>query len=306
MANDAQITGLGGVMITGASSGIGKTCAIYLDQRGYRVFAGVRKAADGEALTAAAPRVRPLIVDVTDQQSVAGAAEQVKQALGETPLAGLVNNAGIGLGGPAEFLALSDMRRQMEVNLVGQLGVIQAFMPMLRRSRGRIVNISSVGGRAATPFLAPYCASKFALEALSDCLRVEVKPWGIKVAVVEPGAIQTSIWDKSRNTVEEVTRSLPPEGLRLYGEEIGRMRVLIAMQERMAIPAERVAAVVAHALSARRPRTRYLVGFDAKVMALLHWLLPDRAYDAVLAMMMRRMSKGETSAGEARSQTTPS
>ncbi len=297
MPDDGQINGAargavkGAVMITGASTGIGRATALHLAQLGYRVFAGVRKTADADALTASgAAGLSPVMIDVTDQQSIAAAAAHVKQAMGTTLFTGLVNNAGIGVGGPGEFLSLPELRRQLEVNFVGQLAVIQAFIPMLRTSRGRIVNISSVGGKAATPFLAPYAASKFALEALSDCLRSELKPWGIEVALIEPGAVQTAIWDKSRDTVDEVTRSLPPEGLRLYADEIARMGRLVAAQEGMAIPAERVAQAIAHALTARRPRTRYLVGTDAKLMALFHWILPDRAYDALLAMMMRRMS----------------
>jgi len=165
MANEAEVPGRapGGVVITGASSGIGKACALYLDERGYRVFAGVRKASDGEALTkVASSRLIPVTLDVTDASAVSDAARQVEQALGELPLIGLVNNAGIGTGGPVEFLAPSELRRQMEVNLVGPLAVIQAFMPLLRRSRGRIVNISSISGKMAAPFFFPYNAPECA------------------------------------------------------------------------------------------------------------------------------------------------
>jgi NAD(P)-dependent dehydrogenase (short-subunit alcohol dehydrogenase family) len=298
MANDAQLSARGGVMITGASSGIGMECALYLDKRGYRVFAGVRKASDGDVLTkAGSPRLSPVIIDVTDAKSVCDAAKVVEQALGAVPLAGLVNNAGVGVGGPVEFLAPAELRRQMEVNLIGPLAVIQAFMPMLRRNRGRIVNISSIGGIVATPFLSAYCASKFALEALSDCLRAELKPWGIEVSIVEPGAIKTRIFEKARGTVDDVLRGLPADGLRYYGGEIDVMRNLIAMQERSAVPAERVAKVVEHALSARRPRARYLVGVDAKVMASLHWVLPAKAFDGVFAMFKRRFGGGQAAGG---------
>lgn len=281
-----------GVVITGASSGIGKACALYLDSRGWRVFAGVRKAADGEALAkAASPRLSPLILDVTDAKTVSDAATQVEKALGDVALIGIVNNAGIGTGGPVEFLDPSELRRQMDVNLVGPLTVIQAFMPMIRRGRGRIVNVSSVGGKVATPFVGPYCASKFALEALSDSLRAELKPWGIEVSLVEPGAVKTAMFEKARNTVDDVLGVLPAEGARYYGNEIEAMRGLIASQERVAVSAEAVARVVEHALIARRPRTRYLVGRDAKLMAFFHWLLPDRAFDRLLATTMRRLSR---------------
>ncbi len=281
-----------GVVITGASSGIGKACALYLDSRGWRVFAGVRKAADGEALAkAASPRLSPLILNVTDAKTVSDAATQVEKALGDVALIGIVNNAGIGTGGPVEFLDPSELRRQMDVNLVGPLTVIQAFMPMIRRGRGRIVNVSSVGGKVATPFVGPYCASKFALEALSDSLRAELKPWGIEVSLVEPGAVKTAMFEKARSTVDDVLGVLPAEGARYYGNEIEAMRGLIASQERVAVSAEAVARVVEHALIARRPRTRYLVGRDAKLMAFFHWQLPDRAFDRLLATTMRRLSR---------------
>ncbi len=302
MANDAQVPGLtgGGVVITGASSGIGKACALYLDQRGYRVFAGVRKVSDGEALTkAASSRLSPVILDVTDAKAVSDAAAQVERALGELPLIGLVNNAGVGVGGPIEFLAPSELRRQMEINLVGPLAVIQAFMPMLRRSRGRIVNVSSIGGKVASPLLGPYAASKFALEALSDSLRAELKPFGIDVSIVEPGSIKTQMFEKAQDYVDELSRGLPADAIRYYGQQIEMTRNLIAMQDRSAIPAERVAAVIEHALTARRPRTRYLVGTDAKLMAFFHWLLPDRAFDGLLAMAMRPLAGGEAGSRDA-------
>ena len=283
----------GGVVITGASSGIGRECALYLDRRGFRVFAGVRKAADGEALArAASARLTPLILDVTDARSVTESAATVKLALGNAPLVGIVNNAGIGIGGVVEYLAPSELRRQMEVNLIGPLAVIQAFMPMLRASRGRIVNISSVGGKVATPFVGPYCASKFALEALSDSMRAELKPWGIHVSIVEPGAVKTAMFEKARSAVEDALGSLPPEGLQYYGKEVELMRGLIASQELVAVNAEAVAKVVEHALIAPRPRTRYLVGRDAKLMAFFHWLLPDRAFDGLLSMAMRHLARG--------------
>ena len=279
------------VMITGASSGIGRACALYLDRNGWRVFAGVRKSADGESIAKeASERLSAVIVDVTDEQSVTRAAGEIANALGNGALDGLVNNAGIALGGPVEFLSLAELRRQMEVNLIGQVAVTQALMPLLRRGPGRIVNISSVGGKVATPFLAPYNASKYALEALSDCMRAELKPWGIIVSIVEPGAIQSTIWDKARDLVKDVSGALPPEGVKLYGGEIEQMSKLIGAQEKMAVPAEKVAQAVEHALSAARPRIRYLVGADAHLMAGLRWVLPDRAHDWVMDQVMRRLA----------------
>ena len=300
MASDPQGTGAarGGIVITGASTGIGRECAFHLDRLGYRVFASVRKASDGEALAkTASPRLTPIIIDVTDERTITEAAAQVEQALGDAPLVGLVNNAGMGIGGPVEFLQASELRRQMEVNLIGPMLVTQAFMPMLRRSRGRIVVISSVGGKVATPLLGPYCASKFALEGLCDSMRAELKPFGISVSIVEPGGVKTAMVDKARSAADHALRSLPPEGVRYYGTQIEMLRGLIDSQEQAAVTADVVVKVVEHALTADRPRTRYLVGRDAKLMALFHWLLPDRAFDGLLAMMMRRLStNGKTTA----------
>ncbi len=299
MASDAQgsAAARGGIVITGASTGIGRECALYFDRLGYRVFAGVRKPSDGEALVrAASPRLSPVIIDVTDARTITEAAAQVEQALGDVALVGLVNNAGIGIGGPVEFLQASELRRQMEVNLIGPVLVTQAFMPMLRRSRGRIVFISSVGGKVATPLLGPYCASKFALEGLCDSMRAELKPFGISVSIVEPGGVKTAMVDKARSAADDALRSLPPEGVRYYGSQIEVLRRLIDSQGEAAVTADVVVKVVEHALTAARPRTRYLVGRDAKLMALFHWLLPDRAFDGLLAMTMRRLSSGKTTA----------
>ncbi len=240
MASDAQgsAAARGGIVITGASTGIGRECALYFDRLGYRVFAGVRKASDGEALAkAASPRLTPVIIDVTDARTITEAAAQVEQALGDVPLVGLVNNAGIGIGGPVEFLQASELRRQMEVNLIGPVAVTQAFMPMLRRSRGRIVVISSIGGKVATPLLGPYCASKFALEGLCDSMRAELKPFGISVSIVEPGGVKTAMVDKARSAADDALRSLPPEGVRYYGSQIETLRGLIDSQEQAAVTA---------------------------------------------------------------------
>jgi len=303
MANNGNGSGVtgGGVVITGASTGIGRECALYLDRRGFKVFAGVRKAADGEALAkAASARLTPVILDVTDERTVTAAADIVSMALADAPLVGIVNNAGVGIGGVLEYIAPSEVRRQMEVNLIGPLAVIQAFMPMLRRSRGRIVNISSIGGKVATPFIGPYCASKFALEALSDSLRAELKPWGIHVAIIEPGGVKTAMIDKARSSVDEVLSGLTPEGVSYYGKEVEAIRRLVTSQEQVAASPEAVATVVEHALTASRPRTRYLVGRDAKLMAFFHWLLPDRAFDGLLSMAMRRLARGQNEAPQSK------
>jgi NAD(P)-dependent dehydrogenase (short-subunit alcohol dehydrogenase family) len=280
--------GPNGIVITGASSGIGEACALHLDELGYRVFACVRNQADGEALrTKASARLTPVLLDVTDAASIGHAAETVRQAVGPVGLAGLVNNAGIGVGGPLEVVSLADLRKQFEVNVIGPVAVTQAFLPLLRQGRGRIVNMGSIAGRAATPFVGPYAASKFALEALTDAMRLELQPWGIHVSIVEPGAIESRIWDKARHAADRVDAAWSEEGKVLYRDVLVRLRGAVEQTAQRAIPALVVAKAVAHALSASRPKTRYLVGLDARIRAVLAAWLPDRVQDWLLTRILK-------------------
>jgi NAD(P)-dependent dehydrogenase (short-subunit alcohol dehydrogenase family) len=273
----------GAVVVTGSSNGIGLACALHLDRLGFKVFAGVRKEADRERLRAeASERLEPLILDVTDPEHISRAAEHVSEAT-EACLAGLVNNAGVGVGGPLELLSVSDFRHQIEVNLIGQVAVTQAFIPALRRARGRLVFISSIGGLLATPYMSPYHASKFGIEAVGDVLRQELRQFGVQVSIVEPGSIATPIWEKGRATAEAVRGNLSAEGQELYGESLARTEEMLGQTAERGAPPEKVAKVVAHALTARRPRTRYLVGADARAMATLKKLLPDRLRDRLVA-----------------------
>jgi NAD(P)-dependent dehydrogenase (short-subunit alcohol dehydrogenase family) len=273
----------GAVVVTGSSSGIGRACALHLDRLGFKVYAGVRKEVDAERLRGeASEHLEPLILDVTDSEQISGAAEHVSQAT-ESHLAGLVNNAGIGVGGPVELISLNDFRHQIEVNLVGQVAVTQAFIPALRRARGRLVFISSIGGLIATPYMSPYHASKFGIEAVGDVLRQELRPFGVQVSIVEPGSVATPIWEKGSATAKEVRSNLSAEGQELYGESLTRAEEMLGQTAERGAPPEKVAKVVAHALTARRPRTRYLVGADAKAMATLKKLLPDRLRDQLVA-----------------------
>lgn len=271
------------VVISGASTGIGEACALRLDRLGWRVFAGVRREEDAQRLRGeGSERLTPVMLDVTDQAQIAAARETVAAAVGEAGLAGLVNNAGISVPGPLEFLPLDELRRQLEVNLVGQVAMIQAFASLIRKARGRIVNIGSIGGRSAAPFLGAYNASKFALEAVTDCLRMELLPWGIEVAIVEPGSIDTPIWEKALATGDELEAKLPPEALQLYKPSFDAMRKSVNRFMRMAIPPEEVARVVLHALTAKRPKTRYVVGRDARIQAVLARVAPDRTRDGLI------------------------
>jgi NAD(P)-dependent dehydrogenase (short-subunit alcohol dehydrogenase family) len=274
-------------LVTGASTGIGRACALLLDRSGFAVFAGVRRPEDGEALAAeASQRLMPVLLDVTRAESLEAASKSVAAAVGGAGLGGLVNNAGISVPAVLEFLDLDDLRRQLEVNLVGALAAVKAFLPLLRTGRGRIVNIGSQGGYNAPPFLGPYAASKFALEGVTDSLRRELWPWGLQVSIVEPGSVATPIWEKGLATGAELRAKLPEQGRALYGEGLDRLVEYAQSAARRGIPPERVARAVHHALTASRPRTRYRVGPDAKLVRFLTRVLPDRAMDALVARLL--------------------
>ncbi len=270
------------VLITGASSGIGEAAALRLTRAGWHVLAGVRADVDGDRLrSAAGERLEPVTIDVTEPATIAAAAA----ALGDEPLDGLVNNAGTALAMPLEFLPLDQLRRQLEVNLVGHVAVTQAFLPNLRAARGRIVNVGSIAGRSALPFLGAYAASKHALEAVTDVLRVELRPFGIAVTVIEPGTIATPIWRKGGERFEELARELPEQLGELYGERMAAFRKAAAAAGQRAEPADDVAVVIERALTAERPKARYLVGRDARRRARVERLpagLRDRVYERFL------------------------
>jgi NAD(P)-dependent dehydrogenase (short-subunit alcohol dehydrogenase family) len=277
--SDVSAGQMGAVAITGASTGIGKACALHLHRLGFRVFAGVRRAADGEALRQeASPRLTPVILDVTDHGSVEAAARTVGTAVGDRGLAGLVNNAGIVIGGPLEYLPLDELRNQLEVNVIGQVRVTQAFLPLIRSGRGRVVNMGSVSGRIAAPILGPYASSKFALRALNDSLRLELKTWGIEVVLVEPWAIQTPIWEKSLAAAGRLARRLPREAVRLYGPMIRAVGQHAEEAGKAGLPVSSVVRAVEKALRARRPRAHYVVGGRLR-LAVLSGVLPARIRD---------------------------
>jgi NAD(P)-dependent dehydrogenase (short-subunit alcohol dehydrogenase family) len=269
------------ILVTGSSTGIGEATALHLDRLGHRVYAGVRKELDGDRLRErASARLVPVMIDVTDQGQVEAVAKQIA---GEADgLYGLVNNAGTAHGGPLEYLALDEWRRQMEVNVIGQVAVTKAMLPMIRAASGRVVFIGSIGGKVATMLMGPYNASKFAIEAIGESLRHELHPWGIGVSVVEPGAIKTAIWEKGRDTADRLAAELPAEAMELYGPHIEGIRKGIEMQDKNGIGPEKVAAAVEHALFSRRPRTRYAVGTDARVQSVMVRLLPDRVRESIV------------------------
>ena len=272
----------GTVVVTGASSGIGLATAQRLAQAGFDVKAGVRKDEDAERLDALHEGITPLRMEVSDESSIKQAAEQV----GSGPIAGLVNNAGITVSGPLEFIPLDELRRQLEINVIGQVAVTQAFLPGIRAARGRIVNIGSVGGRVAVPLLSPYAASKFALEGISDSLRRELRSLGVHVAIVEPGAVATPIWEKGTSAAEELRRDAPPEVEAVYGKLMDSVRAEAEKAAQRGVHPDEVAKVVEHALTSDRPKARYPVGRDAKMRIRVAGLLPDRVFDALVARQL--------------------
>ena len=269
------------VLVTGASTGIGHACALHLDHLGHQVYAGVRKEEHAaEMRRRGSGRITPVILDVTDQAQVDAAAAQIAANSGR--LDGLVNNAGIAKGGPLEYLPLPVWREQFDVNVLGHVAVTKAMLPLIRPARGRIVFIGAMSGRIATMMLGPYCASKFALEGISESLRHELHPWGISVSVIEPGAIKTPIWEKARREADEVEGQLPPEARTRYARHIVAMRKVIDMQERNGVSPGKVARAVEHALFSARPKTRYLVGTDARIQSAMTRWLPGRAHEAIV------------------------
>lgn len=270
------------VLVTGASTGIGAACVLEMVNRGWHVFAGVRKERDGEALAAdGGSAITPLLLDVTQRDQITEAARHIQEVVGDAGLAGLVNNAGIVLAGPLECMPMEDIERQLDVNVLGAIATIQAFLPLVRAARGRIVVMGSNSGFWCEPFLAAYGASKFALEGLVDSLRTELRPWNIGVAIVEPGCVRTPIMGKSRASIEHLQTRMSPEMATLYGPSLAALHSATATAERMAIPPARVACAVRHALESRRPRTRYRVGIDSRIQSVLARFLPDRWRDYI-------------------------
>jgi NAD(P)-dependent dehydrogenase (short-subunit alcohol dehydrogenase family) len=252
------------------------------------VLAGVRAPAAGEALlsesgeggSVAGGRLTPVQLDITEQAQIAAAAELVEQRTGAQGLDALVNNAGVAVGGPLEMLPLAELRAQMEVNFFGQVAVTQALIPALRRARGRIVLLSSIGGLITTPYMSPYHASKYALEAVGNALRVELARSHIQVALIEPGSVATPIWDKGNELIDGV--EVPEELEQYYGHVPEAMAKTLADTARRGVAPERVARTIERALTARRMRARYLIGLDAHAMVWASRLLPDLLFDRVL------------------------
>jgi NAD(P)-dependent dehydrogenase (short-subunit alcohol dehydrogenase family) len=266
------------VFITGSSGGIGSVSVRKLVKAGYRIYAGVRHPERLKSL--AASDVIPVKLDITDSSSIEDAAKFVEEAVGEEGLAGLVNNAGCIVQGPLELLTIDQIREQFNVNVFGQIAVTQAMMPLVRKARGRIINIGAVTGKTTMPFLGALSASKRAMESITDALRVELKPWGIHVIMIEPAAMQTDIFDKADVAATESLEKVPTKKKALYTDVMAR--VAESMGKQPLNPPEVVADAVVRALAATRPRTRYAVGRGARLVVVLSHL-PDRLRDRLLS-----------------------
>ncbi len=279
------------ILVTGASTGIGRASSLALLDAGFRVVACVRNERAAEALRARlqgapADRFGTLELDVTSPGQIAAGVVAVERIVGERGLWGLFNNAGVAVGGPLECVPIADIRRQLEVNVLGQVAVTQAFLPLLRKARGRILTTGSIAGFSTIPGLGPYSMSKHAVEAMSDALRRELRPFGIEVSLLEPGSIATDIWGKASSSVSESREALPTGLVELYGGMIDSLRDLTSRAERDASPVEVVTRDVVHAFTAARPRTRYCKGSGSSARKVLR-RLPDRWMDAAVARMFR-------------------
>lgn len=263
------------VLITGASRGIGRATALRLARSGWDVYATVRSVADGESLVAeAGERLRPVQLDLTDDAQVAAVPEQLPERLDA-----LVNNAGIVVSGPLESLSAAELREQFEVNVVAAVALTNAVLPKLRQSHGRIVFLSSLSGRVSTPMTGAYNASKFAIEAVADAWRLELRPWDIDVVLIEPAMTDTDLWRKAPETLESDVAGLSDEHRDLYAGHLEGMRKTIPRMQKMAKPVEGVAAAIERALTTNRPRARYVIGADMKVQAALSTITPTALQD---------------------------
>ncbi len=281
-------------VITGASTGIGRGAMEDLVARGHRVIGTVRKEADAQRLRALGPQAHAVVAELTRAEDVARLAQEVRAIVGDQGLAGLVNNAGIAVGGPLEYVPVARLREQLEVNVVAPIAVTQALLPLLRRSpRSRVVFVGSVGGIVASPGLGPYAASKHAIEAIADTFRIELRPFGIEVSLLEPGPVDTAIWDKADVDLGQAERDFPPETLRDYQPLFAFVKAQVRSSRRQAVPVSATNDAIRHALTSSRPRTRYLVGSMAKVGARVRRWLPDRAFDRLLARAVQSSALAE-------------
>jgi len=266
------------ILISGASTGIGKAAALYLDQKGFKVYAGVRRAEDGKRLEKQSRQLKSLLLDVTQEEDVQKALDTISKE-NDGHLFGLINNAGIVVLGPMECLDSQDLQLQIDVNVLGVARLIRSSLPLLRKSHGRIINISSTSGLLALPFAGAYAASKFALEGLSDSLRVELRPFGVEVILIEPGAVATPLWQKTQEQIKGLKHKTKPEVFDLYDSYINKSSRIIDKVKEKAISVDKVVEAISKALNSKRPKQRYLVGASARLQWGVKTFLPDSILD---------------------------
>lgn len=274
------------VVITGASSGIGRACVSQLSQAGWKIFATVRKTIDQSRLQSEDANVTAVLMDVKDRASITAAAQQISSQLKGRALGGLINVAGIGTVAPMEYATAEAMQEIFDINVFGQIAITQVFLPFIRKARGRIVNITSIGAHIAIPFGGLLNASKSAFGLLTDTLRLELRPFGIRVCTVEPGAIDTPAVDKTLGDIESIISHLPEAGAMQYAAMLRNFAKRAYARESHGSSPNVVARAVVHALTASRPRIRYRVGNHARLLAALPKILPDSVLDAVRMRML--------------------
>ena len=271
------------VLVTGTSTGIGKAAALLLDQLGFRVFASVRRLQDGDELCKhASKKLTPILLDVNSERSIMLARNKIIRAVGEQGLWGLVNNAGISFRAPLEFVPLDEFRRLYDSNLFGLLAVTQAFLPLIRQARGRIVNVGSIAALMVTPFHGIYSSAKLAVHGLTNALRLELKPFGVQVSLMIYGGVQTAIWDSSVKVTTDISNRLPPEFNDLYAERQRKALEFFSTRGRKGLLPEEAAQPILHALTAKHPKRTYFAGSDAKFYNLLDKVLYGRLRDWVV------------------------
>lgn len=273
------------IVITGAATGIGAAAARELARRGFHVLAGVRRDRDADAIRG--PGIEPLILDITNEDHIRALADRVHADPPGRAVRALVNNAAVGVNVPVEAFALAQWRHLFEVNLFGHIAVTQTLLPALIRNKGRVVNISSVGGKVAGATYGPYASTKFALEAVSDSLRREVAALGVQVVVIEPGAVRTQMPGRAIATAQELAATMTPEQSQRYAALLHAITAQTEHYTKSGLPAAAAAMVIAKAVTVRKPRTRYVVGYDAALLTLLARLLPDPILDCVAAVALR-------------------
>jgi NAD(P)-dependent dehydrogenase (short-subunit alcohol dehydrogenase family) len=280
------------VLVTGASTGIGWATSLALVEKGWRVFSAVRKEADGKKLTeASSGKITPVIMDIVDYESVKRGAREIEKALGGAGLDALFNNAGISVQGPLEIIPIELFEQQIRVNVFGHVFVTQTFLPLLRKAQGRIVFTSSESGRMTLPLMAPYSASKFALEAAASALRIELRPWKIRVSTVELQTIKTPMWEKIDTSTEKLIASLPQQARDLYRDELKTLSVFPKWQAEMGISMKKAVRVIIRALSARSPKARYLVGYEARLLVYSHAITPTWMMDWFASKLLILLGK---------------